>query len=546
VWGRKEGPVLQALDEAAIRRWAHACCDALARHREEIDGLNVFPVPDSDTGTNLLATMGAACDAVRREAEGSGAPAVLAVLARGALTGARGNSGVILSQVLRGMAEALGDLTGDRGATGTSLRLALRRADELATAAVSDPVPGTVLSVLHAAADAADSSASNELVDVVAAATDAAVRALAETPHQLAVLARAGVVDAGGRGLVVLLETLHAVVTGSAAPSGRVPGPAPARSAPLLRADREAGSTEYEYEVMYLLDTTDEDRVATLRSELGGLGDCVAVVGSGGGEEQLFNVHVHCTDIGAAVEAGVRAGRPHRIAVMRFADQAPQDTRLFVTDSAVLAMVGGAGTAQLFRGEGALTAPATSTVTELLAVLAGSRARHVTVLPGSTAAAPVAETAAAHARDSGQDVVVVPTASPVQALAALAVHDPARRAGDDVVAMAEAAAATRRGELTVAAAEALTWVGRCQAGDVLGMVDDDVVLIETDPLEAARDLLDRMLSTGGELVTVLLGRDAPGGVAGALAGHLHAVHPEVELTVYPGGQPENILLAGVE
>ncbi len=541
--------MLQALDEAAVRRWAQACCDALARHREEIDGLNVFPVPDSDTGTNLLATMGAGCDAMGRHAEGSGVPAVLAVLARGALTGARGNSGVILSQVLRGMAEALDGLTGDRGATGPALRLALRRADELATAAVSDPVAGTVLSVLHAAADAADSCASAELADVVAAAAEAATRALAETPRQLAVLARAGVVDAGGRGLVVLLETLDAVVTGRAAPPGPVPGPVPARGAPLLRADREAGSAEYEYEVMYLLDTTDEDRVAVLRSELGGLGDCVAVVGSGGGDEQVFNVHVHCTDIGAAVEAGVRAGRPHRITVMRFAEQTtatPRDGRLFVTESAVLAMVGGDGTAQLFRGEGALTAPATSNVAELLAVLAGSRARHVTVLPGATAETSVAESAAAHARDAGQDVVVVPTASPVQALAALAVHDPERRAGDDVVAMAEAAAATRRGELTVAAAEALTWVGRCQAGDVLGMVDDDVVLIETDPFEAARDLLDRMLSTGGELVTVLLGRDAPDGLADTLAEHMHEVHPEVELAVYPGGQPENILLAGVE
>ncbi len=541
--------MLQALDEAAVRRWAHACCDTLARHREEIDGLNVFPVPDSDTGTNLLATMRAAYDAVRRNAEGSGTAEVLTVLARGALTGARGNSGVILSQLLRGMAESLGDLTGDSGATGPALRLALRRAAELATAAVSDPMPGTVLSVLHAAADAAEGSASDELADVVAVTTDAATRALAETPQQLAVLARAGVVDAGGRGLVVLLEALHAVVTDRAVDPGPPAVAAPPRSAPLLRAARESGSTEYEYEVMYLLDSTDEDRAAKLRAELCRLGDCVAVVGSGSGAAQVFNVHVHCADIGAAVEAGVRSGRPHRITVIRFADQtaeALEEARLFVTESTVLAMVGGDGTAELFRGEGALTAPGTCTVAELLAVLAGSRARHVTVLPGAGAANPVAEAAAEQARDSGQDVVVVPTASPVQALAALAVHDPVRRPGDDVVAMAEAAAATRRGELTVAVAEALTWVGRCQAGDVLGMIDDDVVLIDSDPLAAACSLLDRMLSTGGELVTVLLGSDAPDGVTDALTEHLHEVHPEVELAVYPGGQPLSILLAGVE
>lgn len=541
--------MLQALDEAAVRRWAYACCDTLATHRAEIDELNVFPVPDSDTGTNLLATMRAGYDAVRRHAEGSGTAEVLAVLARGALVGARGNSGVILSQLLRGMAESVADLSGAGGATGPGLRLALRRADELATAAVSDPMPGTVLSVLHAAADAAGSSSSDELADVVAATTDAATRALADTPHQLAVLARAGVVDAGGRGLVVLLETLHAVVTGRAVDPVPVPGPVPARSAPLLQAVRESGSSEYEYEVMYLLDSTDEDRVARLRAELAGLGDCVAVVGSGSGVEQVFSVHVHCTDIGAAVEAGVRGGRPHRITVIRFADQAAEageDARLFVTDASVLAMVGGDGIVELFRGEGALTAPGTCTVAELLAVLAGSRARRVTLLPGATAAHPVAETAAAQAREAGQDVIVVPTRSPVQALAALAVHDPARRPGDDVVAMAEAAAATRRGELTVAAAEALTWVGRCQAGDILGLIDDEVVLIDTDSGAAARMLIDRMLSSGGELVTVLLGRDAPDGVGDELARHLHAVHPEVELAVYPGGQPQSLLLMGVE
>lgn len=539
--------MLQALDEAVVRQWAKASCDALTAHREEIDSLNVFPVPDSDTGTNLLATMCAASDALQRQPEGSGTSAVLAVLARGALMGARGNSGVILSQLLRGMAEAL-DCGVGTAAGGEALCLALRRADELATAAVSDPVSGTVLSVLHAAAEAAEAGASDSLADVVAAATTSASRALAETPRQLAVLARAGVVDAGGRGLVVLLEALQAVVTGRRPDSRPPPGPVPARSAPLLQATRESGSTEYEYEVMYLLDTTDEGRVATLRSELGGIGDCVAAVGSGG-EEQLWNVHVHCNDVGAAVEAGVRAGRPHRITVIRFADQAaeaPAAGRVFATESAVLAMVGGDGTAELFRGEGALIAPATVSVAELLAVLAGSRARHVTVLPGATVAREVAETAAEQARDAGQDVVVVPTASPVQALAALAVHDPARRHGDDVVAMAEAAAATRRGELTVAVAEALTWVGRCQAGDVLGMIDDDVVLIDTDPLAAARSLLDRMLSSGGELVTVLLGRDAPDGVTEALAEYLHAVHPEVELAVYPGGQAHSILLAGVE
>jgi len=539
--------VLQALDQAAVRRWAAACCAELAEHREEIDRLNVFPVPDGDTGTNLLATARAAFDAVRRLAKDAGLGSALAALARGALMGARGNSGVILSQVFRGFAESLAE---GGTLTGAGLRDALRHADELAGRAVSDPVPGTVLSVLSAAAAAADQCPSDALHDVLSAATTAADLALADTPRQLTVLARAGVVDAGGRGLVVLLEALQGVVAERSGETRVVPVPPPVRDSGALVGVREAGSPEYDYEVMYLLDGSDEQRVATLRSKLGELGDCVAVVGSGG-DEALWNVHVHCTDIGAAIEAGVSAGRPHRITVIRFADQLADQaddtgpTR-FSTDHAVLAMVTGEGVAQLFRGEGAVTADAGGTLSDLLAVLAGSRARHVTVLSGVTATTPVAEAAAAQARDGGQDVVVVPTASPVQALAALAVHDPSRRIVDDVVAMAEAAAATRRGELVVAAGEGLTWVGRCQPGDVLGLVDDDVVLIDTELLAAARGLVDRMLSAGGELVTVVLGRDAPDGMAGVLVEHLRVVHPEVELTVYHGGQPDSVLLVGVE
>lgn len=547
--------MLQSLDGAAVRRWAVTCCDEFAAHRDEINALNVFPVADSDTGSNLLATMRAGLDAVLRvHSDDRDAPpgSTVAVLARGALMGARGNSGVILSQVLRGLAEALVGAALD----GAALREGLCRADELATAAVSDPVSGTVLTVLHAAAQAAMGVPSDELGEVASAATIAAAGALAETPHQLDVLAAAGVVDAGGQGLVVLLEALLTVVNERSTVGSAVAASVPARSARSLQAPRDSGSTEYEYEVMYLLDGTDEASVGTLRAELAGLGDCVAVVSSGGeAAAALWNVHVHCCDVGAAIEAGIRAGRPHRITVLRFADQTRADqtradqacgTDRFVTGHAVLAMVSGAGVAELFRGEGALTAPATSSVTELLAVLAGSRARHVTVLAGPASATRVAETAAAHARDTGQEVVVVPTASPVQALAAIAVHDAGRRAADDLVAMTEAAAATRCGELTVASAAALTWVGRCQLGDVLGMVGGEVVLIEGDPLAAARGLVERMLSVGGELVTVLVGQDAPAGFGEVLIEHLRRAHPEVDAVVYASGVPGSVLLVGVE
>jgi fatty acid kinase len=549
--------VLQSLDGAAVRRWAVSCCDALAAHRDEIDALNVFPVADQDTGSNLLATMRAGLDAVIRAHNTDGAvppDSTVAVLARGALRGARGNSGVILSQVLRGLAEPLSSPEFDgRAWDGAALRKGLCRADELATAAVSEPVSGTVLTVLHAAARAAAAVRSDELSAVASAAAAAAAGALADTPRQLAALAVAGVVDAGGRGLTLLLEALLAVVHERPGVRSPVVAATLLRPGQALEVARENGCTQNEYEVMYLLDGTDQANIATLRAELANLGDSVAIVGSGetsvgGGAQQLWNVHVHSSDVGAVIEAGVRAGRPHRITVLRFADQSRPDHTdrdWFVIDHAVLAMVSGSGVAELFRGEGVTTIQADSSIEKLRAVLAGTRARNVTVLAEPTAATRV-ERAAVQVRATGQEVVVVPTASPVQALAAIAVHDSARRPADDLVAMAEAAAATRRGELAVARGEALTWAGRCHPGDTLAMIGDEVVLIDRNALVAARELVERMLSVGGELVTILLGQDAPDGVGDALIEHLRRAHPEVEVVVYAGRVPQRVLLVGVE
>ncbi|HEV7908643.1 MAG TPA: DAK2 domain-containing protein [Pseudonocardiaceae bacterium] len=541
---------MQALDAAVVRQWADACVRSLDANREAIDRINVFPVPDGDTGTNLLHTMRSALDALLRAPEQArdAVGSALAELARGALAGARGNSGVILSQVLRGLAEAV---QGASTATGAALRRALHRADELATAAVSEPMAGTVLSVLHAAAEAAGDCGSDELDVVITSAARAAAEALADTPRQLAVLAKAGVVDAGGRGLVVLLDTLAAIVTGREEEIALVP--VVPRTPESLTTGREGGSTEFDYEVMYLLDGVSEAAADGLRSVLGRLGDCVSVVGDGAG---LWTVHVHCNDIGAAVEAGIGAGRPHRITVARFADQIAAQAPRFVRDRATVVVVSGQGAVELFRAEGAtvfdLSTVDVVTCADLLAVIAGTRARQVTVLPGDPDVREVLHEAATEAVQAGQDVVVVPTFSPVQALAALAVHDATRRAGDDVVAMAEAAAATRRGEVAVSDREAITWVGRCNPGDLLGMLDGEVVLIEPGPAEAdalvdlACRLVERMLGGGGELVTALLGADAPDGLAETLEDDLRVSHPEVELTVYRGGQPDTVLLVGVE
>jgi DAK2 domain fusion protein YloV len=545
------------LDAVLLRGWCTAAVQALERNCAEIDRINVFPVADRDTGTNLLLTMRAAADAVRRCLRESGEPPsavpVASALARGALLGARGNSGVILSQVLRGVADAVLAAEGRLEAAGAVLADALSRAHRLATAALSNPREGTVLSVLRAAAAAAG-AAGQRLEAAAVAAADAAAAALRATTAQLPELARAGVVDAGGLGLQLVLDALACLLSADRATpdtgAGEVAAARVVRDREALTADREIGSPAYDYEVMYLLDGVDDTRAAALRAELARIGDSVAVVGDGTG---LWNVHVHCTDIGAAIEAGLAAGRPHRITVIRFADEvaapAPPAGR-FVHDRAVLIVVCGAELAELARTAGAYVlerhADRPVEEDELVAALAGTRAAHVVLLPDDAELTPVAERAADAARGDGQEVLVVPTASVLQGLSALAVHDPARRPGEDVVAMAEAAAGTRTAGLLVAESEALTWVGRCEPGDVLGIAEGEVVLIAPDLPVGALWLAHRMLTAGGELVTALLGEGVDAALGEGLATDLRRSHPEVDVVVYRGGQTDYPLVLGVE
>jgi hypothetical protein len=527
------------LDATAVRRWCAAGLAGLRRCQREIDELNVYPVPDGDTGTNLVLTHAAADQALDETGDGS-VQAVLAVMARGALLGARGNSGVIVSQILRGLADAL---AGAATVHGGELAAALHRAAAAAYGAVAEPVEGTILSVASAAASAAR-SAGDDLDSVVRAAARAATEALARTPEQLPVLARAGVVDAGGRGLVVLLDALVEVVTGDAAPG---PAPSPVRVRGPVTVSREMGSETFGYEVQYLLDATAE-AVAGLRTALAGLGDSIVVVGAGAPDAagvQTWNVHVHVNDVGSALEAGVRAGRPHRIAVTRFADQVPAPA-LDPAARAAVVVAPGPGLAELFAADGAVPVDGTPSTVEVLDAVLSTRAGHVVVLPNDTNNHPVAAAAASEAARHGVVVRVVPTRCAVQALAALAVRDRRRPFDDDVIAMAEAAGACRYAEVTTASRAALTVAGQCQPGDILALVEGEVNLIGADLAQTCRELLDRMLAGGGELVTLVVGAGAPAGLGELLTEHLGSAWPFVESHLFAGGQPHYPLLVGVE
>jgi DAK2 domain fusion protein YloV len=551
--------VLDTLDAAAVRRWCGSGLAALRAHQHEIDELNVYPVPDGDTGTNLVLTLTSAQqavdldrDTVAEDVDGTAPGHVLRLMARGALLGARGNSGVIVSQILRGMADSL---AGPAVARGVALAAALRSASDSAYAAVAKPVEGTVLSVVRAAADGAGDARSDDLVTVARAAGRAAAEALARTPSQLDVLARAGVVDAGGRGLCVLLDALIEVLTGLAPADVPKPEPAPLRHG----ADHDPG--EFAYEVQYLLDA-EPARVDELRAALAELGDSLVVVGTGDGSPPTWNVHVHVNDVGPAIEAGVRAGRPYRIEVTRFADQmdAGRDDRAESSRDgwtptrppfdlharAAVVVAAGDGLTALFAAEGATVVGRNPSTAEVLDAIRATRAGRVVVLPNDANTHAVATSAAREAAAAGVRVSVVPTRSPVQALAALAVRDPDRAFNDDVIAMAEAAGACRTGEVCTASREALTVAGRCRPGDLLGLVDGEVHVIGDDLAEVCRSLLDRMLGGGGELATLVLGADAPPELSDVLRGHAAQAWPFVDLQCYAGGQPRYHLLVGVE
>ena len=533
------------LDRSTLLTWAHLGLVSLGRARARIDALNVFPVPDGDTGTNLYLTVEAAVAAA--DAEGSSEiGAVARSLARGALLGARGNSGVILSQIVRGMCDEFGR---DEVIDGPSLARALTRAADAAYAAVERPLEGTILTVARQAADSATAAAADGgagLIEVISAARAGSHAALAATTGQLEALRRAGVVDAGAAGLVVLIDALEEVLTGV----HRGDGEADTLAAAVPAEPHDVDDATYDgppYEVMFLLDANDE-AVATLRSELGALGDSLVVVGGDG----IWNVHVHVDDPGAAIEAAITNGRPHKIRVTHLMSQngGRRADRVGLRGRGVVVVAHGSGVAELASACGArvvMAQPRTRPSTgELLDAVHATGAGEVVILPSDSDTQAVAMVVASEARHDGIRVAVIPTRSVVQSLAALAVHDSSVFFDSDVVAMTRAASSTRYAALTVAAREAVTSAGICQIGDILGLVEGDIVELGGDPSDVARRVLTRMMAVGGELITMVTGDECDPLMVSELEEWLRHTYVGIDVVTYDGGQPLWPLILGVE
>ena len=561
---------LEHLDVRALRDVISTFRTAVHDHAGGLNRLNVYPVPDGDTGTNMARTL----DAVVAEMEGvdeGDLDATCDAISHGSLMGARGNSGVILSQILRGLASTLKEKTADKmDGTGERIADALSAASAGAYQAVLKPIEGTILTVVRESAEAAKSASADgaPLVDVLRAAREAGRTALDNTPELLPVLKDAGVVDAGGAGYPLFLDSALHVVDGEP-----LPDPADDPEGPTAEAleavahrdghDGEIDVSEQRYEVMYFLDLAD-DRIDTFKQGWGAIGDSIVVVGGDG----LWNCHVHTNDIGASIEIALDlGGRPKQIRVTDLFEEVAEEhaqreaaihgehvaTRagagLPQVTTAVVAVCSGDGLAELFANlkvQGIVTGGQTlnPSTAELLDTVDHVNADQVVVLPNNKNIIPVAEQVDAL---TSKTVVVVPTRTMPEALAALIVYDPEADASDNAAEMNDMIAEVRTGEVTQAIRESNSDVGPIAEGDWMGIVKGDgIVAVAPDVRGAAQHLLAHLIAEDGELLTIITGTDADAADTASLEAWLAAEHPDVQVETHAGGQPLYPYLFGVE
>ena len=547
-------------DADRLRRTVIAFRDAVKIHAPRINRLNVYPVPDGDTGTNMARTL----DAVVAELDQAGPeiePTCQAI-SHGSLMGARGNSGVILSQILRGLS---GKLSAKAGSTATEFAEALSAASASAYQAVLKPIEGTILTVVREASEAAKASAASgaSLGATLRAARDAGRLSLDRTPDLLPVLKDAGVVDAGGAGFMLLLDAALNIVDGDPMPlpEDSIGGDAMDEPLPAMMTMKapdshgEVSVADLRYEVMYFLHLED-GKINQFKNDWGEIGDSIVVVGGDG----IWNCHVHTNDIGAAIEVAIDlGGRPKQIRVTDLFEEvaerhATHDAQraaagLPAVTTAVVAVCSGSGLEELFAQlgvQGVVTGGQTlnPSTAELLDAVEHVNAQQVIILPNNKNIIPVAEQLNAL---TSKEVRVVLTKSMPEALAALVVYDPEASVDENLAEMAEATEAMVTGEVTQSIRDTNSDAGPITVGDWIGLVRGDGIVTVSGTLEgAAISLLEHLITEGREIVTIIEGTDAPASTTDALRTWIETERPDVQIECHKGGQPLYPYLFGVE
>ena len=569
LWLTSLSPVtgLQTLGATELRQIITVFRDAMKVHAPSINRLNVYPVPDGDTGTNMFRTL----EAVVAELSGAeeNLAASCAAISHGSLMGARGNSGVILSQILRGLASTMGREESSAGISASVVSEAFTRAAAAAYEAVLKPIEGTILTVVRETAEGGADAARNgaTLSEVLIAARETGRTALAHTPELLPVLKEAGVVDAGGAGFLLLIDAFIHVVTGEAMPEpDESAGPSAEQLDAVAQRHHEDGTvdvSELRYEVMFLLNL-DDARAPDFKSAWGSLGDSIVVVGGDG----LYNCHIHTNDIGATIEAPLLLGGvPKNIRVTDLFEEVAEEhaareaelgapvlnrshtSSLPPVTCAVVAVASGDGIAELFGqlgvhgviSGGQTLNPSTA---ELLAAVERMNARQVIILPNNKNIIPVAQQLDAL---TTKDVRVVPTCSMPEALASLVFYDPEVTAETNARAMTDAAQAVATGEVTQAVRDTKTDAGQVTEGDWIGLVrGDGIVSISGTVVGAAQQLLESLIDDSRELLTLITGADATTADTEQITAWAASHRPDLAVEVHFGGQPLYPYLFGVE
>ncbi len=550
---------LERLGADDLRHVIESYRDALRLHQTAVNRLNVYPVPDGDTGSNMaltLASVVAELDTAEPDLE-----ATCKAISHGSLMGARGNSGVILSQILRGLADVV--RASDGAIDGAVLADGLAAAAEGAYGAVMRPVEGTILTVVRETAEAAAAAVSSgaDLLGVLEAAREGGYASLERTPELLSVLADAGVVDAGGAGFVLLIDAALLVVDGRTLPEPpEVDELAEAIAVAHGDGHGEGGIADLRYEVMYFLEAPDET-IPWFKDVWAGIGDSIVVVGGDG----IWNCHIHTDDIGASIEAALDCGRPRNIRITDLLEQVEEEKwvregsggatdeesplALTPATTAVVAVSVGDGIRRIFHSLGVQQIvsggqsmnPSTK---QLLEAVEACPSDCVVILPNNKNIIPVAEQVDAH---TSKTVRVVPTRGISEGFAALVAYDPEADIEANAAALAESADAVTAGEITRAVRDSSCDLGPIAEGDWLGISRSGIDAVEKTLADAATALLEKLIDDDShEIITLIEGEGSSVGDTRRITQWLADNHPHITAEVHSGGQPLYPYFIGIE
>ena len=536
----------ETLDAKNLASLMYCFRDSLQEHKESLNSLNVYPVPDGDTGSNMAATLNAVVSEIESLEENIEMEKIINAISHGSLMGARGNSGVIISQILRGFVAKIktaGLETIDAGLFSEALSESASAAYE----AVGNPVEGTILTVVREAAEATEKAVPSkcDLLSLGEIAREAAKNSLDSTPELLPVLARAGVVDAGGSGFLLMLDSLLHVIDGRPMPEPEVV--TVSVDSLVLDVHDDMSSSATRYEVMYFLEAPD-DLIPDFKKAWSEIGDSIVVVGG----ENIWNCHVHTNNIGAAVEAGISVGKPYEIRVTdlfeEIADNHYDHDIADPVGCSVIAVANGAGIGEIFRSLGATRIvsggqsmnPSTA---DLLEAAEATASEHVIILPNNSNIVAVAEQVNSQ---TSKTVRVVETHTVTEGFASLLGYDPEATSEKNQTGMSEASQMVESGEVTTAVRDSTSEIGEIKKGNFLGLQKGKVTVVAENIVEAATALLKKMIIDEHEIVTLISGEDSNEEETDEILAWINAEHEDLEVEVHEGGQPLYPYYIGIE